>query len=115
VGEVVLFDGDVTPGTSSHASVNVTEAGDLQLSVQDVGEGPQQFLGDSDYEWWVTVKAPQVARLLDLLRAQFSMPATADGDLLTLIGRKFGGHASAPSDFREWLDLNRVPFEFFSY
>ena len=53
--------------------------------------------------------------MLDFLRAEFLMPATADDDLLTLIGRKFGGHASAPSDFRKWLEVNHVPFEFFSY
>src|SRR5438477_3405433 len=113
MGEVVLFDGEVSPGTSSHAAVKFTESGDLQLSVQDVGAAPREFWGDSDYEWWVTVKAQQVPRLLDLLRTESSMPAAADDELLAVIGRTFGGHASAPSDFRKWLELNRVPFEFF--
>jgi hypothetical protein len=108
------FDGEVSRGTGSHAAVKFTESGDLQLSVQDVGEAPRQFWGDSDYEWWVTVKAQQVPRLLELLRGESSTAPTAD-DLLALIGRNFGGHASGPSEFPEWLKRNRVPYEFFSY
>ena len=56
MNEVVLFDGEISPGTSSRAVISTNESGDVVLAVQDVGAAPRQIWGDSDYEWWVTVK-----------------------------------------------------------
>ena len=35
----------------------ITEEGDLQLEGQDVGSLVQEFWGDFDYEYWITVPA----------------------------------------------------------
>lgn len=89
---MVLYDGELSPGTHGHADASVSERGDVVMSAQDVGAGPSEFWGDSDYEWWVTVKAAQVAKLLRHLREE--MPSSGDEDVLSLIG---------------------IPYEFFSY
>src|SRR4051812_1406716 len=113
--EVVLYDGELSQGTSSYAGISFTDEGDLRLSAQDVGEGPREFWGDSDYEWWVTVGSTETPRLLALLRDQDTIAAGGQDDLLSLIRQKFGGRSSAASEFREWLELNGIPCEFFSY
>jgi hypothetical protein len=65
----VLYDGGLSQGTSSYAAISFTEQGDLRLSAQDVGDGPRESWGDSDYEWWVTVRATETPRLLALFCA----------------------------------------------
>jgi hypothetical protein len=113
--EVVLYDGGLSQGTSSYAAISFTEQGDLRLSAQDVGDGPRESWGDSDYEWWVTVRATETPRLLALLRDQVTLLPVERDDLLWLIREKFRGRSSAASEFREWLELNGIPYEFFSY
>ena len=50
--------------TSIHIDARITEEGDLLLSGQDIGEIPEKFFGDSDYEYWLTVPASEKDRLL---------------------------------------------------
>ena len=42
----------------------VTAAGDLVLEGQDIGPGVERIFRDSDYEYWHTVKAEHVLRVL---------------------------------------------------
>ncbi len=82
--------------TSIHISAEICKNGDLQLSGQDVGKGPREIFGDSDYEYWLTVPAAQK----DLL-------------LLALLESLYKGDASVISKMREMLGTKKIPCEFF--
>jgi len=89
------------PGpTSRSIYAKISDSGDLVIEAQDVGEAPRNFNPDhdSDYEWFVKVRAENK----DLL-------------LLTLIDSLFGGKFSASADFEKWLKEKEIPSEFFSY
>lgn len=115
-GGNVLFDGTLPSGITSHAEVHLDGSGDLVVEVQDIGEELERRFGDSDYEWWVTVRAANTPKLLKLLRdrcAEDSTASTASGDasLLALIVRAFGGRGSAPTDLEDFLKENDIPYE----
>jgi arsenate reductase-like glutaredoxin family protein len=42
---------------SVHLFAKIDESGDLVLEGQDLGSGVEEYWGDSDYEYWVIVKA----------------------------------------------------------
>jgi len=83
--------------TSIHISAEIRENGDLQLSGQDVGKGPQEIFDDPDYEYWLTVPAAQK----DLL-------------LLALLESLYKGDPCAISKLRELLEAKKIPVEFSS-
>ncbi len=72
----------------------VKAAGDLVLEGYDIGPGVEEFFGDSDYEYWHTVKAEHVPLVL-----------------LQLIQDRFQTHA----EFAEWLKQKGIPSELTSY
>jgi hypothetical protein len=84
--------------TSRFVSAEIMESGDLLISAQDVGEAPEQWYGDSDYEWWVYIKAKD-----------------KDWVLLALIEAVFGGRFHASDEFREWVKAVGIPYEFDCY
>ena len=85
------------PGeTSIRISAEIHKSGDLQLSGQDIGKGPQEVFGDSDHEYWLRVPAGQK----DLL-------------LLALLESLYKGDACAISKLREILVAKKIPGEFF--
>jgi len=84
--------------TSIYIDAEIRGNGDLQLSGQDVGEGPREFFGDSDYEYWLTVSKEH-----------------KDDVLLLLIEKLYGGSSSAVSKFRGLLESKGIPCEFHSY
>jgi hypothetical protein len=86
------------PGeTSIRISAEIGKNGDLQLSGQDLGKGPQEVFDDSDHEYWLTVPAAQK----DLL-------------LLALLESLYKGDACAISKLQELLVAKKIPCEFFS-
>jgi hypothetical protein len=84
--------------TSIYIDAEISKEGGLIVSGQDLGKAPEEFWGDSDYEYMVLVKRDQ----RDLL-------------LLSLIKEKFGGTAQAFSNFREYLIKEGIPYEFGSW
>jgi hypothetical protein len=61
---VVLFSGEISPGTSSHTDASIAEAGDLVIATQDLGAAPERVSGDRGYEWWIVVRAANKHLLL---------------------------------------------------
>jgi hypothetical protein len=116
---VVLFDGELQPGTSSYVEAYINDAGDLVLESVDTGDLSREFWGDSDYEWWITVRAPERDALLTELHTDLSISgsgkAASKDELLSLLERKYGGNRSASFEFQRWLDEHGIPYEFFSY
>jgi hypothetical protein len=117
----MLFAGTLPSGLTSHAEAYINEGGDLVVEVQDFGQQLEQLFGDTDYEWWVIVRASQKQRLVrSLLEQHGHTPPDEDTSerdalLLSLIERQFGGRPSAPSDLRKWLTETEVPYEVSTY
>jgi hypothetical protein len=84
--------------TSTFIDAEINESWDLVISGQDVGEAPRVMWGDSDYEWWVVVKAEH-----------------KDKVLLALIEQVFGGTDRSADEFRAWLTEKGIPSEFGNY
>ena len=84
--------------TSIHIDVRITEEGDLLFSGQDIGEIPEQFFGDSDYEYWLTVPASEKDRLL-----------------LALLEKHYAGDACVISTLRELMESKGIPYNFHSH
>jgi hypothetical protein len=119
-GGVVLFAGALPSGIRSHAKVYINEAGDLVLEVQDLGGALKDLFGDSDYEWWVVVRASDKPKLIARLMEQQDGSAVVtaeeeDALLLSLIESAFAGRPSAPSDIEKWLAANGIAYKRFSY
>ena len=72
----------------------LNSSGDLVLEGYDIGPSVEKFFGDSDYEYWRTVKAEHVPLVL-----------------LHLIKDRF----EKESDLKAWLDEKGIPSEFSSY
>lgn len=84
--------------TSVFIDIEIKETGEVLMSGQDVGKAPEEFWGDSDYEYWLYVG--QEGK--DLL-------------LLSLIKKMFGGRSDAFSKFREFLIEYKIPYQFDSW
>ncbi len=84
--------------TSVFIDAEIAADGNLQISGQDVGDAPRQWWGDSDYEYWVVVKADQKDRVL-----------------LALLEKLYAGNSCADSEFMALLKARNIPFEFSSY
>ena len=59
---------------------------------------PSEFIGDSDYEYWLQIKAAAKGRVL-----------------LSLIEKLYSGNSKLVSELMEYLKLKDIPFEFQSY
>jgi len=79
--------------TSRFVHARIEDGGNLVMEGQDVGEAPQKWFGDEDYEFWVTVKAEN-----------------KDSVILALIEKLFGGRFSAVDEFRDFLKEKGIPF-----
>jgi hypothetical protein len=119
-GGVLLYAGTLHSGITSHAEAYVDGAGDLGVETQDLGKDLERRFGDSDYEWWVIVRAANKPKMLELLQErQHNTPATVpagndDSALLSLIERTFAG-PSASTDLQDWLTENGIAFETSTY
>lgn len=83
---------------SIYIDVEITDEGDLQFSGQDIGASVKKMFGDSDYEYWLTIKAEHKDQLL-----------------LALIEKFFTGNATVISEVKELLEKKKIPCKFFSY
>lgn len=84
--------------TSIYIDVEITEEGDLLFSGQDIGHAPMEAFGDSDYEYWLLVKAEH-----------------KDQVLLALLEKFYSSNTRVISELREYLNAKGIPNEFDSY
>jgi len=84
--------------TSIYIDVNIEDNGDLRFSGQDIGDAPEEFFGDLDYEYWLTVPAVEKDQLL-----------------LALIEKHYTGNTTVISDLRELMESKQIPCKFMSY
>jgi hypothetical protein len=88
----------ITDDTSIHISAEILGNGDLRFSGQDLGAAPNEFFGDSDYEYWLTVPAAQ-----------------KDAVLLLLLNVAYHGDPLLITKLRDMLTQQNVPHEFHCY
>ncbi len=89
---------DIVGPTSIHIHAEITDQGDLLLSGQDLGDAPKEIFGDSDYEYWLRIKA-----------------ADKDQLLLALIEKIYAGNMMVISELQEYLKAKEIPSEFTSF
>lgn len=81
--------------TSVIIDLEIKDTGEVLMSGQDLGKAPEEFWGDSDYEYWLYVSQEHK----DLL-------------LFSLMKKVFGGRSDAFSKFREMLIEFQIPYQF---
>lgn len=81
--------------TSVFIDAEINDQGDLVLSGQDIGKGPEEYFGDSDYEYWAVVKEEQKDRVL-----------------IALLEELFGGNSKAVTAFIQLMKSKGIPYEF---
>jgi len=104
----------------------IDETGNLVLSGQDIGKAPEEWFGDSDYEYWLVVAPPDKDRVLSVLLGRLSGGETLrpadhasqdekDWALLKVIERMYGGDLQVISKFFELLKANGISYQFSTY
>ena len=83
--------------------------GKLIISGQDTGDAPEEFWGDSDYEYWLTIPATDTKKLFNLLCAD-----NPDADPMDVLQNRFHGE-SAFSSIREFCQRHGINAAFDSH
>lgn len=91
---------------SRHLWAYVDKAGNLHIDGQDLGPGTAPVSPDGEYEWFKTIDAVDVPRLVSLLGG------TQGEDVLDLLERGFSGAGSYELETR--LRECDIPVQFFS-
>jgi hypothetical protein len=112
--------------TSRYIDAEITKDGDLVITGQDIGKLPEEFWGDSDYEFMVYVPArykDEVHRaLMDRLRAdnpeavdEFKDLTSNDDVILALVEKIYAGNSKAVDEFKDFMRSKGIPAEFDSW
>jgi len=112
--------------TSRYIDAEITKDGDLVVSGQDIGKLPQEFWGDSDYEFWVYVPArykDEVRKaLLEKLHAddpkavdEFKKLESNDEAILALLAKLYAGNPKAVDHFKDFMRSRGIHVEFDSW
>jgi len=91
---------------SRHLWAYVDDDGNLHIDGQDLGPGTTPVSPDGEYEWFKTIAAVDVPRLVSLLGG------TQGEDVLDLLERGFSGAESYELETR--LRQSDIPVELFS-
>jgi hypothetical protein len=81
--------------TSIFIDAYIDNDGGLVISGQDLGEFPEKYWGDSDYEYWLTISAKDKDRVL-----------------LALLESQYKGDFKVISNFKAKLDKKKIPYDF---
>ncbi len=79
--------------TSVFIDAEIDEKGNLVLSGQDIGKAPEEWFGDSDYEYWLVVAASEKDHVLTMLLGQAAS------------GQQFRPASDASEDQKDWAVL----------
>ena len=112
--------------TSRYIDAEITGDGDVVISGQDIGRLPEEFWGDSDYEFWVYVPARDKDRvrqvLLEKLQAEDRKAAnkyqkleSTDEAILALLSRLYSGNPKAVDEFKDYMRSRGIQAQFDSW
>ena len=93
---------------SIHVTASLVD-GKLIISGQDIGEASEEFWGDSDYEYWLTIPVTDTQKLFKLL-----CTADPDADPMDVLQNRFYGE-SAFSDLRAFCQRHGISAAFNSH
>lgn len=110
---------------SIHIDVCISEeTGSLVIEGHDVGRAVSAAFGDSDYEYWLTIKRENKPRLFELFAESdpeavsvargYAKDKDRDKALVALIQKHFSQH-DVVSKLEELCESKGIPCEFFSY
>ena len=97
------------PRVSIYVTARLLDDGGLVISGQDLGEATEEFWGDSDYEYWLTISPEGTKKLFGLLCTD-----KAGEDPLDVLQNRFHGE-SAFSSLRAYCGQHGIKAEFSSY
>lgn len=98
--------------------VRLEKNGDLVLEGQDLSPGLEEMFGRDEYEYWYTVKAAAVPKLLETLGgANGLLGRPTERSIAAVLRERFGEpHGiSASTEFKAWCKAHDVPYTFASY
>jgi hypothetical protein len=99
MNHITLYDKRFGEKEHQVLEVYLNEEGDLVFEGYDIGEIVKEYWGDSDYEYYLTIKKEHVtAVLLWLIKECFE-------------NKRFAND----SDFRNWLEEKGITSEFWSW
>lgn len=112
--------------TSIHIDAEISDEGDIKINGQDVGKAPQEFWGDSDYEYSVFVSGKHTDAvkdaLLDKLKDEYPEEYTKllklrsqDDVIISAIRMIYSGDSSAVSHFKDYMWSVGIEAEFWSW
>ena len=97
-------------------------SGDLVIEGQDLGSAVKGVFGDSDYEYWLRVRAVNTGALLEALAAEHGVemgdPSASEqnpGQLLLALIQQHYSNYQAEVMLRNFCKRKTIPCEFFSY
>jgi hypothetical protein len=93
IKEIIIYD-DKTVDGYNVLTAKIGDNGDFILEGIDAGKDIENFFGDSDYEYWLTISKDFKETIL-----------------LRLIKERF----SSMRDMKAWLEEKEVPFDLTSY
>jgi hypothetical protein len=95
--------------------------GNLHVDGQDIGSFVEEHFGRDEYEYYITVRQPQIARLAGALAEALGEPSPGTDAIppfVTASLKKIYSepkavlHFTSSTDFREWLKKNDIEGEF---
>lgn len=81
--------------TVIHIEARITDTGAVAVSGHDIGAAPQDWWGDEDYEYGVTIPADH-----------------KDSLLLALLEQLYTGNPHTVEDLKQWLAQKGIPHTF---
>lgn len=97
--KITLYDQKFGKKEHRVLEVKISDEGNLVFEGFDLGDFVKEYWGDSDYEYWLTIKAEHLPTvLLHLIKECF------DNKIFT-----------NDSEFRDWLKKKGIPSDFQSW
>jgi hypothetical protein len=110
VMETVLLYSFTSPDIRVTIEAYFNEAGGLVVDGYDIGKSVEDYFGDSDYEYVLTVPQPEVVKLYTLFLLYPNDPSA----LLRHLQSQFNTN-HCYSDIKNFLEKNQVHYESFSW
>ena len=112
--------------TSRYIDAEITKDGDLVMTGQDLGKLPEEYWGDSDYEFFVYIPAKYKKDVHRVLLEKFHAdnPSVAnnfedlkstDDVILALLYKIYAGNPKAVDQFKDYVRSKGIPAEFDSW
>lgn len=83
---------------------------DLIIDGYDIGKFVEEYFGDSDYEYKMTVPSKQITELNKL----FNIPPDSKQELLYELTKRYNT-GTCFSEIKEFLDNNHIKYDYFSW